>query len=223
MVDGLSFLPAVRISAVIGADLNSNRMCHPLTRAGRAGENRRAWRSTQFVVDADGHVCEPPDLWTTRLPARFRERAHPAALERRRPASTRPGSRTGCITDRGLVGLGNAGTSFADLGRGRRYADGHRAGFDPRARLEVLDAEGIDVAVLYGGLALSLPRSTIPSSPSGTAASTTTGSPSSARADRRAARRRRRASAPGSRGGGRRGAARARARLCAARSRGRIR
>src|SRR5262249_56970842 len=31
------------------------------------------------------------------------------------------------------------------------------AGFDPRRRVEVLDAEGIDLAVLYGGLALSLP------------------------------------------------------------------
>ena len=25
----------------------------------------------EIVVDADGHVCEPPDLWTTRLPARL--------------------------------------------------------------------------------------------------------------------------------------------------------
>lgn len=108
------------------------------------------------VVDADGHVCEPPDLWTTRLPPPLRERA----------IRLRWNQDTGfdeawvedwCITDRGLVGLGNAGTSFADLGRGRRYVDGHPAGFDPRERLAVLDAEGIDAAVLYPGLALSLP------------------------------------------------------------------
>ncbi len=35
--------------------------------------------------------------------------------------------------------------------------DGHPAGFDPRERRAVLDAEGIDAAVLYPGLALSLP------------------------------------------------------------------
>src|SRR5215470_10886519 len=110
----------------------------------------------ELVVDADGHVCEPPDLWTSRLPAHLRERG----------LRLRWNEETGydeawvedwCITDRGLVGLGNAGTSFEDLGRGRRYVDGHRAGFDAHERLAVLDAEGIDVTVLYGGLALSLP------------------------------------------------------------------
>jgi len=109
-----------------------------------------------LVVDADGHVCEPADLWERHLPARFRDRA----LRLRWNAATgydEAWVEDWCITDRGLVGLGNAGTSFDDLGRGRRYADGHRAGFDPRERLSVLDAEGIDVTVLYGGLALSLP------------------------------------------------------------------
>jgi predicted TIM-barrel fold metal-dependent hydrolase len=109
-----------------------------------------------LVVDADGHVCEPPDLWERGLPARLRERA----LRLRWNAATgydEAWVEDWCITDRGLVGLGNAGTSFADLGRGRRYVDGHAGGFDPRARLAVLDAEGIDVAILYGGLALSLP------------------------------------------------------------------
>jgi predicted TIM-barrel fold metal-dependent hydrolase len=113
-------------------------------------------RGPDLVVDADGHVCEPPDLWTSRLPPALRARG----------IRLRWNERTGydeawveewCITDRGLVGLGNAGTSFAELGRGRRYADGHRAGFDPRERLRVLDAEGIDAAVLYPGLGLSLP------------------------------------------------------------------
>jgi predicted TIM-barrel fold metal-dependent hydrolase len=109
-----------------------------------------------LVVDADGHVCEPPDLWERGLPARFRDRA----LRLRWNVATgydEAWVEGWCITDRGLVGLGNAGTTFAELGKGRRYADGHRAGFDPAARLAVLDAERIDVAVLYGGLALSLP------------------------------------------------------------------
>ncbi|MGH7899178.1 MAG: amidohydrolase family protein [Candidatus Binatia bacterium] len=110
----------------------------------------------EIVVDADGHVCEPPDLWTKGLPAKLRERA----------LRLRWNDATGydeawvedwCITDRGLVGLGNAGTSFEELGRGRRYVDGNRGGFDPHERLRILDAEDIDVAVLYGGLGLSLP------------------------------------------------------------------
>jgi predicted TIM-barrel fold metal-dependent hydrolase len=109
----------------------------------------------EIVIDADGHVCEPADLWTTRLPARLRERG----------IRLRWNDETGfdeayvedrLITDRGLVGLGNAGTSFADLGQGTHYESISPAGFDPRARLQVLDAEGIDAAVLYPGLGLSL-------------------------------------------------------------------
>jgi predicted TIM-barrel fold metal-dependent hydrolase len=109
----------------------------------------------ELVIDADGHVCEPADLWTHRLPAPLRERG----LRLRWNADTgfdEAWVEDWCITDRGLVGLGNAGTPFADLGRGRRYQDGHPAGFDPRARLAVMDAEGIDAAVLYPGLGLSL-------------------------------------------------------------------
>jgi len=110
----------------------------------------------EIVVDGDGHVCEPADLWTTRLPPALRERGirlhwnaatgfDEAYVEDR------------LLTDRGLVGLGNAGTPFDDLGQGIHYQDIAPAGFDPRERLKVLDAEGISAAVMYPGLGLSLP------------------------------------------------------------------
>src|SRR5580765_4336445 len=122
----------------------------PLTRAAPAGEKAWMTMGRELVVDADGHVCEPADLWERNLPARFRDRA----LRLRWNAGSgydEAWVEDWLITDRGLVGLGNAGTSFADLGRGRRYADGNRAGFDARERLRVLDEEHIDAAVLYGG------------------------------------------------------------------------
>jgi predicted TIM-barrel fold metal-dependent hydrolase len=109
----------------------------------------------ELIVDADGHVCEPADLWTTRLPASMRERG----IRLRWNAATgfdEAYVEDRLITDRGLVGLGNAGTSFADLGRGIHYEEIAPAGFDPRERLKVLDAEGIDLSVLYPGLGLSL-------------------------------------------------------------------
>ena len=108
------------------------------------------------VIDADGHVCEPPDLWTTRLPPALRERGIRLRWNEE-SGFDEAWVEDWCITDRGLVGLGNAGTPFVDLGKGRRYVEGNPAGFEPRARLRVLDAEGIDAAVLYPGLALSLP------------------------------------------------------------------
>ena len=115
---------------------------------GGARQGRMPSRTT-LVVDADGHVCEPPDLWEKGLATRDRDRA----LRLRWNVETgydEAWVEDWCVTDRGLVGLGNAGTPFIALGKGRRYVDGDPAGFDPTRRVEVLDAEGIDVAVLYG-------------------------------------------------------------------------
>jgi predicted TIM-barrel fold metal-dependent hydrolase len=117
--------------------------------------NSSAKQNSEIVVDGDGHLCEPADLWTKRLPAHLRARG----IRLRWNAETgfdeaRVEDRL--LTDRGLVGLGNAGESFEDLGRGRHYEDLNPAGSDPRRRLAVLDAEGIDAAVMYPGLGLSL-------------------------------------------------------------------
>ncbi len=107
------------------------------------------------VIDADGHLCEPARLWEDNLPTAMRDRG----------IRLRWNEATGydeCLvedrmaTDRGLVGLGNAGESFADFGRGRHYEDLNPAGFDPHERVKVLDAEGIDVSVMYPGLGLKL-------------------------------------------------------------------
>jgi uncharacterized protein len=109
----------------------------------------------EYIVDADGHVCEPADLWERTLPARLRDRG----------IRLRWNEATGydeCLvddqvaTDRGLVGLGNAGESFEDFGRGRHYEELNPAGFDATERVKVLDSEGIDLAVIYPGLGLKL-------------------------------------------------------------------
>lgn len=111
--------------------------------------------SEEIVVDGDGHVCEPADLWEKRLPPGMRERG----------IRLRWDEETGydvahcedwVITDRGLAGLGNAGGNNVELGKGTHYEDLNPAGFDGKARLPVMDQEGIDVAVLYPGLGFSL-------------------------------------------------------------------
>ena len=100
---------------------------------------------TELVVDADGHVCEPADLWDAQPPG---------APARIRGIRLRWNEATGydeCLvedrmaTDRGLVGLGNAGEDFVEFGRGRHYEGLNPAGFDAHERVKVLDAEGIDV------------------------------------------------------------------------------
>jgi predicted TIM-barrel fold metal-dependent hydrolase len=108
-----------------------------------------------FVVDADGHVLEPADLWERNLPAHLRDQA----IRMRWNADTGFDERfveDRLYAERGVSGLGNAGESYAELGQGTHYGDLNPAGFDPRERVKVLDAEGIDVSVLYPGLGLAL-------------------------------------------------------------------
>ena len=111
--------------------------------------------TSDVIVDADGHVCEPADLWERALPAHLAD--HGIRLRWNEATGFDECLvEDGMATDRGLAGLGNAGESFDDFGRGRHYEDLNPAGFDPEERVKVLDAEGIDVSVMYPGLGLKL-------------------------------------------------------------------
>src|SRR5262249_11839737 len=92
------------------------------------------------VIDADGHVTEPPTLWAGYVGPASRERApRPALDERGRP----------CMLLDGRLVMRHAmlltfGPDY-DIA-GARIAAG---GWDPHARLRDMDADGIDVAVLF--------------------------------------------------------------------------
>src|SRR5271167_4711593 len=116
---------------------------------------------TYNVIDADGHILEPPDLWEQYMEPRYRE---------------------GCPK---LITLDNGAEIFrveyddaVDLSRGKRrvsfgavgaygsrdgkvsakipYSEGRKGGFDPHARIPDMDAEGVDAAFLYPSLGLFL-------------------------------------------------------------------
>ena len=114
-----------------------------------------------LVIDGDGHVAEPYSVWTDYLEAEHYPRFHhaigPTGIEElvvedrvqtmvvRGSAHLREGqparvSMGDAITPRGIV---------AGAAQNRRFDEGHPGGFDPVARLEVHDAEGIDAAVLF--------------------------------------------------------------------------
>ena len=110
------------------------------------------------VVDADGHVLEPRDVWQRYLEPRLRERA--IRIER-----DAEGIEVLLVDGhphlalRGRLGaLGGIGMDSADLmsvGQ-RSYEDGcPRGGYDPAARLQVMDQEQIDVALLYPTIGIS--------------------------------------------------------------------
>lgn len=104
------------------------------------------------VIDADGHVCEPGDLWLQYLPAEYRDRApriavHPDdGFESFQYEDVRIASRP-----LGLRTIGALGMNLEDI---ETYADGVRGGFDPHARIEALEVDGIDAVCLFPSLGL---------------------------------------------------------------------
>lgn len=105
--------------------------------------------SRLLVIDADGHVTEPPTLWADYVEPAFRERApRPALDERGRP----------CMLLDGHLVMRHAmlltfGPDY-DIA-GARIAPG---GWDPHARLRDMDADGIDVAVLFPSISFFFPE-----------------------------------------------------------------
>jgi len=111
-----------------------------------------ATETTGRVVDADGHVLEPADTWLRYIDPAYRDRAI-------RIGTDPEGYEVLLIDGRSLKTLrgqlGSLGGIEMDterlLTRGQvTYAEGSPAGgYDPHARLAVMDAEGIDSVLLY--------------------------------------------------------------------------
>ena len=105
-----------------------------------------------LVVDADGHILEPRDTWIDYIDPRFRDRA----IRIERDAGGEEvllidGKCLEVVRDR-LAALGGIEMDPSEaLEAGKyRYEDGCPKGsYDPAARLEVMDGEGIDIALLY--------------------------------------------------------------------------
>ncbi len=107
------------------------------------------------TIDADGHVIEPADLWEEELqpsqrPRGFRIKWNPESAQEEVYLEER------LLLPAGIVGVGLAGRPAEDVTKGVRYADLRAGGFEPRARLKDMDADGIDAAVLYPSLGLFL-------------------------------------------------------------------
>jgi len=109
------------------------------------------------VVDADGHVLEPRDLWERELPARFRDAAITVRWDEEAQLEDEwvDGVRLfpGLATSNGWARLPRA---VRDDPTGLRWEDLTPAGLHGKDRVVELDREGIDVAVLYPSLGLGI-------------------------------------------------------------------
>ena len=102
------------------------------------------------IIDADGHVAEPSVVWEEYTEPAFRERVIQV-----RPSGDGPDDLwiDGVNLTAGNLNVAATcipgGLADAERAQRARWKDVPRAAFDPRARLAVMDEEGIDVAVLY--------------------------------------------------------------------------
>jgi predicted TIM-barrel fold metal-dependent hydrolase len=100
------------------------------------------------AVDADGHVVEPPEAWSS-LPDAYRPRIHRDAA----------GFEHVVIGDQEILAvplgtLATPGGNFADPSTFTPLAESLPGGRDPGARLADMDTEDIDQAVLYPTIGL---------------------------------------------------------------------
>jgi predicted TIM-barrel fold metal-dependent hydrolase len=99
------------------------------------------------VIDVDGHVFEDDHIWEEHLAPEYWDR---------RPRLVRDERGTTRYAFQGAVFPKGHGVG-AWVPEGIREASVHRDGaVDAKARLEDMDTDGIDVAVLYGAMGLSL-------------------------------------------------------------------
>src|SRR2546425_5737176 len=101
-----------------------------------------------LILSSDSHVFEPPDLWTTRIDAAFRDRA--PRMQRIDGADQLVVEADQVISGIGLIS--NAGARFEApetiSGQGR-FEDVPRGGYDPDQHLVDMRLDGVAGEVLY--------------------------------------------------------------------------
>lgn len=109
------------------------------------------------IISADSHMCEPPDLWTSRLDARHRDRA-PRVVESR---EGRPGLFFSCgagVMPVPVAGMFGAGKSSQQLveDRTKGFEIAPRSVWEPAARLAEQDVDGVSGEVLHPSMGMFL-------------------------------------------------------------------
>src|SRR5947209_6530767 len=100
---------------------------------------------TYTIIDADTHVTETPDLWTSRAPARMRDNV--PRIETDSDGSVRwvVGNSRG-LASAGLTATAGVG-SFKNPPK--TYEEMHPGAYDAKARLKYMDQMGIWAMVMY--------------------------------------------------------------------------
>ena len=101
-----------------------------------------------LILSSDSHVFEPPDLWTTRIDAAFRDRA--PRMQRLNGVDQLVVEEHQVIAGIGLIS--NAGARFEapeTISSQGRFEDVHQGGYDPAQHLQDMQLDGVAGEVLY--------------------------------------------------------------------------
>jgi predicted TIM-barrel fold metal-dependent hydrolase len=101
------------------------------------------------VIDADSHVTEPPDLWTSRLPRKFVDDAPHVEWDEERQ---RDRWHVGRHTLLGVHDQAHAGWKEFYPSTPGNFDEAEPGGWDANERLKVMDAHGIQAQILYPNL-----------------------------------------------------------------------
>jgi len=109
-------------------------------------EEVTAMRDGRKIVDADTHQMEPPSMWERYIDPQFRSAAPRVEKTDGRPAMAVEGE---SLTNEEKYPFSTP-DFLAALMRGmQRFERARTAGFDAASRLQDMDAEGVDVQIIY--------------------------------------------------------------------------
>ena len=112
---------------------------------------------TYNVIDADGHVLEPVELFDTYIDPAYRHRAPRLVVDTDgKERLLIEGKIYGSSKGLGIVGGIGArdGSNPEATEATMKYVDGRPGGFDPHARIPDMDLDGIDAEFLYPSMGL---------------------------------------------------------------------
>ncbi len=107
------------------------------------------------VISSDSHILEPPDLWLSRMDPKWGDRTPRVIASQDYDHWFVDGEQMGII---GTFGA-SAGMRFenpGDIVREGRYEDVRKGGFDPHARMEDLELDGVNTDLLYPSFAMEM-------------------------------------------------------------------
>ncbi len=112
----------------------------------------------QLIIDADGHILEPPDTWEKYLEEKYRPRAIRIRRDEQGMEYLEYGGKPAAQMRHGVLHtLGAMGRRLDEMkpSAERTYLDSAPFGsMDAKQRLRLLDQEGIDKAILYPTIGL---------------------------------------------------------------------